>query len=125
MPETTDVDTQALEQWFDANAVGLLIIAALLLVLYAISGRIVHAAVARALAAQKGQVEPGSPEAVELDKRAATLSSLATALLRIVVAGIIASWPQCPRTLPWLVCSEPCPPSPSERAAGSQFPVRD
>jgi small conductance mechanosensitive channel len=91
MPETTDVDTQALEQWFDANAIGLLVIAALLLVLYAFSSRIVHAAVARALAAQKGAVEPGSPEAIELDKRAATLSSLATALLRIVVAGVIVT----------------------------------
>ena len=50
-----------------------------------------HAAVSRALAAQKGQVEPGSPEAVELDKRAATLSSLVTALLRIVVAGVIVT----------------------------------
>jgi moderate conductance mechanosensitive channel len=89
MPETPEVDTQALEQWFDANAVGLLIIAALLLVLYAFSGRIVHAAVTRALAAQKGQVEPGSPEYLELDKRAATLSGLVTALLRIVVVVVI------------------------------------
>ncbi len=91
MPETTEVDTQALEQWFDANAVVLLIVAALLLALYAFSGRIVHAAVSRALAAQKGAVQPGSPEAVELDKRAATLSGLVTALLRIVVAGIIVT----------------------------------
>ena len=91
MPETTDVDTQALEQWFDANAVALLIVALLLLGLYAFSGRIVHAAVSRALAAQKGAVQPGSPEAVELDKRAATLSGLVTALLRIVVVGIIVT----------------------------------
>jgi small conductance mechanosensitive channel len=91
VPETPEVDTQQLEQWFDANVVLLLIIAALLLVLYAYSARIVHAAVSRALSAQKGQVEPGSPEAVELDKRAATLSSLVTAILRIVVAGVVVT----------------------------------
>jgi small-conductance mechanosensitive channel len=91
MPETPEVDQQALAQWFDANVVFLLIIAALLLVVYVFSGRVVHGAVSRALAAQKGQVEPGSPEAVELDKRAATLSSLVTALLRIVVAGVIVT----------------------------------
>ncbi len=91
MPETPAVDTQQLERWFDANVVLLLIIAALLLVLYVFSARIVHAAVSRALAAQKGRVDPGSPEAVELDKRAATLSSLVTAILRIVVAGVVVT----------------------------------
>ena len=91
MPETPAVDEQALEQWFAANVGLLLIIAVLLLILYAFSGRIMHAAVSRALAAQKRQAEPGSPEAVELDKRAATLSSLATALLRIVVVGVIVT----------------------------------
>jgi moderate conductance mechanosensitive channel len=91
MPETPEVDTQQLEQWFDTNVVLLLVIAVLLLVLYAYSARIVHAAVSRALSAQKGQVGPGSPEAVELDKRAATLSSLVTAILRIVVAGVVVT----------------------------------
>jgi small conductance mechanosensitive channel len=91
MPETPAVDEQALEQWFAANVGLLLIIAVLLLILYAFSGRIMHAAVSRALATQKRQAEPGSPEAVELDKRAATLSSLATALLRIVVVGVIVT----------------------------------
>jgi small conductance mechanosensitive channel len=91
MPETPAVDEQALEQWFAANVGLLLIIAVLLLILYAFSGRIMHAAVSRALATQKRQAEPGSPEAVELDKRAATLSSLATAVLRIVVVGVIVT----------------------------------
>jgi hypothetical protein len=53
-------------------------------VLYAFSSRIVHAAVARALAAQKGQVEPGSPEAVELDKRSATRDAAPAAAGRAV-----------------------------------------
>jgi small conductance mechanosensitive channel len=91
MPETPEVDTQSLEQWFDTNVVALLVIAALLLILYAFSARIVHAAVSRALATQVGEAEPGSPEAVELAKRASTLSALITALLRILVAGVIVT----------------------------------
>jgi hypothetical protein len=71
MPETPEVDPQALEQWFDANLVLLLIVAGLLVALYASSSRIVHALVTRALAAQVGQVEEGSVEAAELQKRAA------------------------------------------------------
>lgn len=90
MPETPEVDTQSLERWFDANVVLLLILAVLLLVFYAYSSRIVHAAVARALSTQQREVEPGSPEAAELAKRSATLSSLITALLRIVVVSVIA-----------------------------------
>jgi moderate conductance mechanosensitive channel len=91
MSDVPAVDEQALEQWFDSNVVLLVIIAALLVLLYAYSSRIVHAAVSRALAAQMGQVEVGSPEAAELGKRSATLSSLVTALLRILVAGIVVT----------------------------------
>jgi hypothetical protein len=85
MPETPVVDEQALEQWFAANVGLLVIIAVLLLILYAFSGRIMHAAVSRA-GHPKRQVDPAA-EAVELDKRAG-LSSLATAVLRIVV-GVV------------------------------------
>jgi moderate conductance mechanosensitive channel len=88
---TPEVDTQGLEQWFDANVVALLVIAALLIILYAFSARIVHASVSKALATQMRQVERGSPEALELDKRASTLSALTTALLRILVAGVIVT----------------------------------
>jgi small conductance mechanosensitive channel len=91
MPETTEVDTAQLEQWFDANVLLLLIVAALLLVLYAFSARIVNAVVSRALATQMGQIEADSPEAAELAKRSATLSSLVTALLRILVVGIVVT----------------------------------
>jgi small conductance mechanosensitive channel len=89
MPETPEVDPQALEQWFDANIVLLLIVAGLIVALYASSSRIVHALVTRALAAQVGQVEEGSVEAAELQKRAATLEGLVTALLRVSVGLII------------------------------------
>jgi small-conductance mechanosensitive channel len=91
MPETPTVDAEGLAQWFDANVLLLLIVAALLIVLYAFSARIVHAAVSRALATQVRTVEPGSPESVELEKRAATLSALVTALLRIVIGLIVAT----------------------------------
>ena len=89
--DTSSLDTQALEQWFDSNLLPLLIIAALLVVLYAYSSRIVHAAVTRALSAQAGQIEEGSVEAAELAKRAATLEGLVTALLRIFVAAVIVT----------------------------------
>jgi small conductance mechanosensitive channel len=91
MPETPQVDQQALEQWFDANLLLLLIIGGLLVALYVSSSRIVHALVTRALAAQAGQVAQGSVEAAELQKRAATLEGLVTALLRIFVAAIIVT----------------------------------
>jgi small conductance mechanosensitive channel len=89
MPETPAVDAQALDSWFDANVIVLLVIAAGLVVLYASSSRIVDGLVTRILATQVSRVEPGSAEAVELQKRAATLSALVTALLRILIAAVI------------------------------------
>jgi moderate conductance mechanosensitive channel len=89
MPETPEVDEQALEQWFDANVVVLVVIAIALMLLYAYSSRIVHTAVTRALSAQARALEAGSAEAVELQKRAATLEGLITALLRIVIGAVI------------------------------------
>jgi small conductance mechanosensitive channel len=91
MPETPEVDQQALEQWFDANLVALLIVGGLLVALYVSSSRIVHVLVSRALAAQAGQVIEGSGEAAELEKRAATLESLVTALLRIFIAAVLVT----------------------------------
>jgi small conductance mechanosensitive channel len=91
MPETPQVDQRALEQWFDANLVLLIVIGLSLMALYVSSGRIVHALVSRALAAQAGQVVEGSGEAAELQKRAATLESLITALLRIFVAAVLVT----------------------------------
>jgi small conductance mechanosensitive channel len=91
MAETPEVDQQALEQWFDANLILLLIIGGALVVLYASSSRIVHALVTRALAAQAGQVVEGSGEAAELAKRSATLESLVTAILRIFIAAVLVT----------------------------------
>jgi small conductance mechanosensitive channel len=90
MPETP-VDEQALEQWFDANLVALLVVGGLLIALYISSSRIVHALVSRALAAQTGQVAEGSVESAEIQKRAATLEGLITALLRIFVAAVLVT----------------------------------
>lgn len=89
MPETPEVDAQALEQWFDANVLFLVVIAIALMLLYAYSSRIVHTAVTRALSTQARALEAGSAEAVELQKRAATLEGLITALLRIFIAAVI------------------------------------
>jgi small conductance mechanosensitive channel len=89
MPETPDVDTQALDRWFDANFIPLLIVAVGLLLLYASSARIVSSVVTRVLSTQISRAEPGSAEAVELQKRAATLQALVTALLRLLIGAVI------------------------------------
>jgi len=89
MSDVPAVDQQALEQWFDANVVVLVVIALALLLLYAYSSRIVHTAVTRALSTQARALQEGSPEAVELQKRAATLEGLITALLRILIATLV------------------------------------
>ena len=91
MAETTEVDQQVLGQWFDANLILLLVIGGSLVALYISSARIVHAVVSRALAAQAGQVVEGSGEAAELQKRAATLESLITALLRIFLTAVLVT----------------------------------
>jgi small conductance mechanosensitive channel len=89
MSDVAAVDTESLESWFDANVVLLLIIAVGLIALYVASSRIVDSLVNRVLASQVSQVAPGSVEAAEIQKRAATLSSLITALLRILIFAII------------------------------------
>lgn len=89
MSEVPPLDEQALDSWYDANVIVLLIVAAGLIVLYAASSRIVDSVVTRILATQVSRVEPGSVEAVEIQKRAATLAALITALLRILIFAII------------------------------------
>lgn len=89
MGDVPAVDTQALDSWFDANLVLLLVIAAGLVLLYVFSARIVDGVVTRVLATQVSRVEPGSVEATELQKRAATLASLVTALLRILIGAVV------------------------------------
>lgn len=89
MSDVPAVDEQALEQWFDANVLFLVVIAIALMLLYAYSSRIVHTAVTRALSTQATALEEGSAEAVELQKRSATLEGLITALLRIFIAAVI------------------------------------
>jgi small-conductance mechanosensitive channel len=101
MSDVPAVDTSTLESWFDANWIALLVVAAILLLLYAYSARIVRATVSRALAAQSRSVVPGSVEAAELQKRSDTLESLVTSILRLAVAsaivilliGLLGLWP--------------------------------
>jgi small conductance mechanosensitive channel len=89
MSDVPAVDTESLESWFDANVVLLLVIAAGLLLLYVSTPRIVDSIVTRVLATQVSRVEPGSIEATEIQKRAATLASLVTALLRLLIGAIV------------------------------------
>ena len=89
MPETPAVDTQELDRWFDANFLLLLLVAVGLLLLYLSTPRIVTSVVTRILSSQVSRAEPGSVEAAELTKRAATLQSLITALLRLLIGAVI------------------------------------
>jgi small conductance mechanosensitive channel len=89
MPETPEIDSQALDSWFDANVIPLLIVAGGLLLLYVLSPRMVSSVVTRVLSTQVSRAEAGSVESVELQKRAATLQSLITALLRLLIGAVI------------------------------------
>lgn len=89
MSEVPAVDEQALDSWFDANVLVLVVVAVGLILLYIASSRIVDTIVTRVLASQVSRVEPGSVEAAEIQKRAATLAALATALLRILIFATI------------------------------------
>jgi small conductance mechanosensitive channel len=89
MSEVPAVDTESLENWFDANVVLLLIVAAGLVVLYVSIPRIVDGIVTRVLATQVSRVEPGSVEATEIQKRAVTLAGLVTALLRLLIGAVV------------------------------------
>jgi small conductance mechanosensitive channel len=89
MSEVPPVDEQALDSWFDANVLVLILVAIGLIALYVASSRIVDSVVTRILATQVSRVEPGSVEALEIQKRAATLAALITALLRILIFALI------------------------------------
>jgi moderate conductance mechanosensitive channel len=91
MSEVPPVDTESLESWFDANVIILLIVAGGLVLLYVSTPRIVDSVVTRLLATQVSRVEPGSVEAKEIQKRAATLAGLATALLRLLIGAVVVT----------------------------------
>jgi small-conductance mechanosensitive channel len=91
MSEVPPVDTESLESWFDANVILLLVVAGGLVLLYLSTPRIVDSVVTRLLATQVSRVEPGSVEAKEIQKRAATLAGLATALLRLLIGAVVVT----------------------------------
>jgi small conductance mechanosensitive channel len=82
------VDTGELEQWFSQNLLLLLLIGATLVVLYAYSSRFVHSIVRRSLKATELDFSGSGVEDAELEKRATTIESLATTLLRVTIIGI-------------------------------------
>ena len=82
------VDTGELEQWFSQNLLLLILIGAPLVVLYAYSSRFVHSIVRRSLKATELDFSGSGVEDAELEKRATTIESLATTLLRVTILGI-------------------------------------
>jgi small conductance mechanosensitive channel len=95
-----DVDTSQLQQWFSQNLLLILVIGGVLLLLYAYSGRIVPVVVRRTLHATEGDISGSGIEDAELVKRASTIESLATTLIRLgiislgvlFVVGITGTW---------------------------------
>ncbi len=83
-----DVDTSQLQQWFSQNILLILFLGGLLVVLYAYSGRIVPKLVRRTLRASEGDVSGSGVEDAELVKRASTIESLATTLIRITIIAL-------------------------------------
>src|SRR3989304_10008663 len=84
-----ELDTGQLQAWFADNLALLLFAGGLLVLIYAYSNRIVGAVVGRFVSAQAKLVAEGSADAVELQKRTATLESLVRTLLRAAVVGVI------------------------------------
>jgi small-conductance mechanosensitive channel len=94
------VDTGELEQWFSQNLLLLILVVATLVVLYAYSSRFVHSIVRRSLRATELDFSGSGVEDAELEKRATTIESLATTLLRVtilaiggfIVIGLLGAW---------------------------------
>ncbi len=80
--------TQQMADWFGQNIVLLLIVAAGMVILYAYSGPIVDRIVRSTLRAAEGGFEDEGVKAAELEKRSATIVSLATTLLRLGIFGV-------------------------------------
>ncbi len=94
------VDISHIEQWFSQNLVLLLLVVAILMVLYAYSGRMVKTVVRRTLRATEGDFSGTGVEDTELQKRADTIVSLVTTLMRVsilsigilIVVGLLGLW---------------------------------
>jgi moderate conductance mechanosensitive channel len=83
-----EIDTSELEQWFTQNLLLLILVGATLVVLYSYSSRFVHSIVRRSLKATELDFSGSGVEDAELEKRATTIESLATTLLRVTILGI-------------------------------------
>lgn len=89
MPSEVPTDPGTLDRWFGENLLPLLLTAAVLVVLYRVSLRILPLAVRRALAAQRRGSDDDLTLAVELDKRVATIESFARTLIRLAIAAVL------------------------------------
>lgn len=102
MPGETaaQTDLELLDRFFDQNFLLIVIIAVVLVGIYAVAPRIVRPVVRRALAAGSGEFEGSGVTQLELEKRATTIEGLALTLLRatvvaslgIIVIGVLGAW---------------------------------
>jgi len=82
------MDTSALLEWLQNNLLTLVIVAAILIATYHYSGPLVHKLVRRTLGATEGDFTGSGVDDVELEKRSATIETLATSLLRIAIISV-------------------------------------
>lgn len=84
-----DVAVEQIEQFIDQNFALVFLLVVVLIILYVFARRIWHVVVRRSLEASAGEFEEGGVTAIELEKRARTIESLATTLTRATILGTV------------------------------------
>jgi small-conductance mechanosensitive channel len=82
------MDTSAVLDWLQSNLLTLVIVGGILILTYHYSGPVVHKLVRRTLGTTEGEFTGSGVDDVELEKRSATIETLATSLLRLAIVSI-------------------------------------
>ena len=82
------MDTSAVLDWLQSNLLTLVIVGGILILTYHYSGPVVHKLVRRTLGTTEGEFTGSGVDDVELEKRSATIETLATSLLRLAIVAI-------------------------------------
>jgi len=82
------MDMSAVQQWLQHNLLLLIVVGAGLVVVYHYSRPLVHKLVRRSLGASESDFTGSGVDEVELEKRSATIETLATSLLRVSIISV-------------------------------------
>ena len=82
------MDVSALQQWLQHNLLLLIVVAAGLVLTYHYSGPLVRKLVRRSVGASESDFAGSGVDEVELEKRSATIETLATSLLRVSIISV-------------------------------------